>query len=109
MDIDGFSSIVNEDPVATPAGGATDDGGQQPAVILKLNDRDERALAWLIEQVGVDAVLSACERLAGHRKPYVSNVAKVLGLPIPDDVIVTPRATALVRIQELRRRFGIHS
>ena len=109
MDIDGFSSILIEPAAATPAGGATDTGGQQPAGVLQLNDRDERALAWLIEQVGVDAVVSACERLAGHRKRYVSNVAKVLGLRIPEDIGVTPRATALERIHDLRRRFGIHT
>ena len=108
MDIDESSSIP-KNVTATPAGGAVDVGGQQPAGILKLNDRDERALAWLIEQAGVDAVESACSRLAGHRRPYVSNLARVLGLRIPEDVVATPRATALERIHDLRQRFGIHS
>jgi hypothetical protein len=105
MDIDGFSSNPKETLAVTPAGGAADGGGQQPAAILKLNYRDERALAWLIEQVGVEAVASAFENLAGRRKPYVSNVAKALGLRIPVSVDVTPRETALERIHELRRRF----
>lgn len=52
--------------------------------IIVTTDRDRRTLDWLISQVGVDAVREACHRLAGQRKPYVSNVAKVLGLTPPD-------------------------
>jgi hypothetical protein len=105
MDIDGFSPNLKKPLAAAPAGGAADDGGQQPAVILKLNDRDGRALAWLIDQVGAEAVTSACEQLAGRRRPYVSNLAKILGLRIPESVVVTPDEAALERIHELRRRF----
>ena len=43
------------------------------------NERDERAAAWLIEKFGAEAVADAESRLAGARKPYPSNIAKVLG------------------------------
>ena len=44
------------------------------------NERDERTAAWLIEQVGAEALAEAETRLQGARKPYPSNLAKVLGL-----------------------------
>lgn len=67
-----------------------------------LNARDERAVAWLIEQAGFEAVQQACGRIAGDRKLYPSNLAKILGLSIPQHVIETPVAVARERIRELR-------
>ncbi len=43
------------------------------------NERDERTAAWLIEQYGAEAVAEAETRISGARKPYPSNIAKVLG------------------------------
>ena len=76
-----------------------------PEGVLVLNARDKRAIAWMIEQVGFVAVQEACGRLAGRRRLYPTNLAKVLGLTIPDSVVITPASAALEQIRELRRRF----
>lgn len=41
-------------------------------------------MAWLRSQVSDEAIAAAVEQLAAARKPFVSNVAKVLGLSIPE-------------------------
>ena len=43
------------------------------------NERDRRTAAWLIETYGEEAVAEAETRIAGARKAYPSNIAKVLG------------------------------
>lgn len=58
------------------------------------SERDRRTLEWLIAQVGEGAVEDACTRLAGQRKPYVSNVAKVLGLTPPEALKASAPAEA---------------
>lgn len=73
-----------------PAGQPTHAEGQQPAGVLVETARDQRVLDWLIEQVGPDAVTVAANSLAGHRRPYVSNVAKALGLTPPSDLVLSP-------------------
>ena len=45
--------------------------------------RDLRTLAWLIRQVGPVEIARACSTLKGARRPYPSNIAKVLGLSPP--------------------------
>ena len=52
--------------------------------IILQSERDHRALAWLVEQVGEAALENACDSLAGQRKPYPSNLAKILGLALPE-------------------------
>jgi hypothetical protein len=69
--------------------------------VLVLNARDERAIAWLIEQAGFDAVRKACGKIDGNRKRYPSNLAKALGLKIPESVVLTPSADARDRIREM--------
>lgn len=54
-------------------------------VILETG-RDRRTLAWLIQQVGEPALERACSRLAGRRKCYPSNLAKCLGLVLPESL-----------------------
>ena len=54
-------------------------------VILE-TERDRRTLAWLIQQVGEPALERACSRLAGRRKCYPSNLAKCLGLVLPESL-----------------------
>lgn len=94
---------IEEAPLrGSPAGRPSDARGQQPEGVIVLNSRDERAIAWLIEQAGVEAVQHACERIAGHRKLYPTNLAKILGLVIPQSVINTPVSIARERIRELR-------
>lgn len=47
------------------------------------NDRDRRAWAWIVAQVGEETALRACGELDGNRRPFPSNVAKKLGLTVP--------------------------
>lgn len=94
---------TDETPLrGSPAGRPSDARGQRPEGVIVLNARDERALAWLIEQAGFEAVQQACERIAGRRKLYPTNLAKMLGLVIPQSVINTPVSVARERIRELR-------
>lgn len=66
------------------------------------NERDERTSAWLIEQVGAEALAEAETRLQGARKPYPSNLAKVLGLTLPDSLKRTENAAARQKLAELK-------
>ena len=85
----------------SPAGRPSDALGQQPEGVIVLDARDERAIAWLIDQVGFDAVQQACAKMAGNRRFYPTNLAKVLGLSIPQSVILTPSSEAREHIRGL--------
>lgn len=85
-----------------PAGQPTDAGGQQPGSVLVTSDRDQRVLDWLVSQVGSDAVEAACILIPGRRRPYVSNVAKALGLTPPPDLALAPRDVAREHLSEMR-------
>lgn len=89
-----------------PAGLPTDAGGQQPGGVLIASARDQRVLDWLVSEVGRDAVEVACSRMPGHRRPYVSNIAKVLGLTPPADLALTPPAVARQRLAEIKALLG---
>ena len=67
------------------------------------NERDERTAAWLIEQYGAEAVAEAEARISGARRPYPSNIAKVLGVSLPESLKRTENATARQKLAELRR------
>lgn len=72
------------------------------SIILE-SERDRRTLAWLVEQVGEEALERACKQLAGKRKPYPSNLAKALGL-IPPESLSRPTKTEVENhIQKLRK------
>lgn len=93
---------IEETPLRwSPAVRPSDARGQQPEGVIVLNARDERAIAWLIEQAGFETVQHACVKIAGHRKLYPTNLAKILGLVIPKSVINTPVSIARERISEL--------
>ncbi|MGF6553072.1 hypothetical protein QFZ96_008208 [Paraburkholderia youngii] len=64
--------------------------------------RDRRALDYLLAECGNEAVERARASLAGQRKPYVSNIAKVLGVVIPDAVVITPRDEAREKLSHLK-------
>lgn len=70
-------------------------------VVLE-SDRDRRALDWLVSQVGRSAVERACLQLAGERKAYVSNIAKELGLTVPDSISATPKHEAVVQLAAIK-------
>lgn len=64
--------------------------------------RDRRAFEYLVARCGMKAVEEACLKLSGRRKAYVSNVAKVLEVAIPDDVVITPREEARKHISDIK-------
>lgn len=67
------------------------------------NERDERTAAWLIEQYGIEAVERAKTQLVGARKPYPSNIAKILGATLPENLQYTSRETARANISALKK------
>ena len=69
--------------------------------------RDERVLAWLMEQAGEEAVVSACASLAGARRPYVSNLANALGLCPPKQLAVASGEDAARHIAAIQQLLGI--
>ena len=70
--------------------------------ILIESERDQRTYDWLLTQVGEESLRDACLSLAGNRRLYVSNLAKVLGLMAPVDLVTTPRETALRHLEKMR-------
>lgn len=67
--------------------------------------RDERTLAWLVEQAGAEAVRAAVGQLAGQRRPYVSNIAKALGLKPPERLAVAvPTAAQRAALEAVKAR-----
>lgn len=75
--------------------------------ILIESDRDRRIYDWLLTQVGEAALREACSSLAGNRRLYVSNLAKVLGLKPPADLVLTPREAALRHLAEMREMLKV--
>ncbi|MEZ5438557.1 MAG: cryptic plasmid protein A [Lysobacteraceae bacterium] len=68
--------------------------------------RDERTLAWLIDQLDEGAVTAACRRLAGQRRANVSNIAKVLGVVPPKVLAITPAPEARDHIRRILALLG---
>lgn len=64
--------------------------------------KDERCLSYLVSQKGEEAVRDAVTRLAGNRKPYVSNVARILGVKFPDSVEITPQEVGRARLRDIK-------
>lgn len=71
--------------------------------VIVNTSRDLRAFEYLVARCGIQAVEQACLKLSGRRKAYVSNLAKVLGVEIPDDIVVTPREEARRHLSDLKR------
>jgi hypothetical protein len=86
-----------------PAGTPTDADGQQPGGVLVTSERDQRVLDWLVSQVGVAAVETACTLIPGSRRAYVSNLAKVLGLSPPSDLALSPPDVTRQHLANFRR------
>jgi len=86
-----------------PAGHPPHAEGQQPEGVLVQSARDRRVLDWIISQVGHQAIEEACCSFAGRRRPYPSNIAKVLGLSPPSSLEITPPDEALRHIADLKR------
>ena len=64
--------------------------------------KDKRCLSYLVSQKGEEAVRDAVTQLAGNRKPYVSNVARILGVEFPDSVKITPQEEGRARLRDIK-------
>lgn len=73
------------------------------------SDRDRRVLRWLIEQAGEEAVASACLQLAGRRRAFPSNVAKLLGLNPPKSLALASRESAAAHMAAIAKLLGVPS
>lgn len=56
------------------------------AGVVVATARDRRVVAWLVAQVGAQAVQEAAGRQIGARRAYPSNVARTLGLVAPPEI-----------------------
>jgi hypothetical protein len=66
------------------------------------NERDRVTLAWIKKQVS-DASIEAAVQTLGGRKPYISNLCKVLKITPPEDITLTPRDVALEHLKALKQ------
>ncbi len=71
------------------------------------SERDRRVLSWLVEQAGEDAVVSACIQLAGRRRAFPSNVAKVLGLNPPKALALASPESAAAHMAAIAKLLGV--
>jgi len=71
------------------------------------SERDRRVLNWLVEQAGEDAVASACLQLAGRRRSFPSNVAKVLGLNPPKTLALASPESAAAHLAAIAKLLGV--
>ena len=70
--------------------------------------RDQRVLDWLVAQVGESGVANACLQLAGARRAYVSNIAKVLNLSPPASLVLASRVDVQRHLDEIHKLLGHH-
>lgn len=54
--------------------------------VLILSERDKKEFDYILKTRGADWVKYAVSHLIGNRKPYVSNLAKIMKLDIPPDL-----------------------
>lgn len=67
------------------------------------SNRDQRTLQWLIAQVGEAEVASALQRLAGMRRAYPRNIAKVLDLSPPRSLACPPPSEVQANFEAILR------
>lgn len=69
--------------------------------------RDQRVIAWLVEQAGDSTMLAVCRQLSGARRAYPCNVAKALGLTPPVHVTLAAPADAEQHLAAIRKALGM--
>jgi hypothetical protein len=84
----------------------SDDRSKEYKVPIVESARDQRVLDYLVAKVGVEVVLDAAKKLPGGRKPYVSNLARMLKVVIPDSVHATSREDGRAKLQEIKKFLG---
>ena len=52
---------------------------------LLTNDRAKREWLWICQRVGEQAAKAAIERIPGARKAFPLNIAKILGIELPEE------------------------
>lgn len=58
-----------------------------PSPLIIETEKDQRIAKYLIDLYGKNRVFDACSKLSGNRKPYVSNIVKILGVTVPDSIL----------------------
>ncbi|REE17720.1 hypothetical protein B0G71_0681 [Paraburkholderia sp. BL27I4N3] len=71
--------------------------------VLVETSKDERILAYIVSVKGEAAICEAVAQLAGRRRPYVSNIVKILGVDVPEAVVITPREEGLTHLEEIKK------
>lgn len=57
---------------------------------LLTNERAKREWTWLVERFGTEVCQAAIQGLPGGRRPYPLNVARQLGIQLPEDLTTAP-------------------
>jgi hypothetical protein len=78
------------------------------------SERASREWQYLVERVGEERALAAISRLAGKRRAYPFNIAKVLGvtlpgeadLPLPPEARTKRAVAAASAIAEMNKALG---
>lgn len=86
-----FAQVQN-----APAGDSLD------SRVILANDRDRRTWAWLRRNVDQGALVAAFDALAGRRRPYLSNLCKVLQIKPPSDLELPDRDTVAAHLAKVR-------
>ena len=55
---------------------------------LITNERGEREWLYICSRVGEDKARAAIGRLQGGQRPYPLNIARVLGVEVPDEALL---------------------
>lgn len=63
---------------------------------LLTNERARREWDYIVSRVGAEAARKALEAIPGGQRPYPLNVARKLGLSLPDDLAEPPPASTEV-------------
>lgn len=71
---------------------------------LLTNERAKKEWAWILERVGPQAAQEALETLQGAQRPYPLNVARKLGLKLPEHLSEppAPRSVAHTHLAALK-------
>ncbi|ASV96826.1 cryptic plasmid protein A [Paraburkholderia aromaticivorans] len=71
--------------------------------VIVANERDRRSLAYLVDTCRLQRVAKARQALPGRTRPYVSNIARMLGVTLPEAVVITPRAEGRRHLSEIKK------
>jgi len=72
------------------------------AGVVVESERDRRTLLFLVETCGRQEVIQAAGKLPGRTRPWVSNLAKILSVVVPEAVVITPRAVGREHLQSIK-------